>query len=117
MEKRIVVITSDYLYTFVSEAYKEINLDCEVEIVKYDNFKNIANIYNHYKDSALGFIVSGQMAPSISFRSQRSIICLLIFSSIAVRSDKELLSTHSSRVLRINGRFRPFMKKSMLALS
>lgn len=60
--KRIVVITSDYLYTFVSEAYKEINLDCEVEIVKYDNFKNIANIYNHYKDSALGFIVSGQMA-------------------------------------------------------
>lgn len=26
MEKRIVVITSDYLYTFVSEAYKEINL-------------------------------------------------------------------------------------------
>lgn len=62
MEKRIVVITSDYLYTFVSEAYKEINLDCEVEIVKYDNFKNIANIYNHYKDSALGFIVSGQMA-------------------------------------------------------
>ncbi len=52
MEKRIVVITSDYLYTFVSEAYKEINLDCEVEIVKYDNFKNIANIYNHYKDSA-----------------------------------------------------------------
>lgn len=62
MEKRIVVITSDYLYTFVSETYKEINLDCEVEIVKYDNFKNIANIYNHYKDSALGFIVSGQMA-------------------------------------------------------
>ena len=41
MKKRIVVITSDYLYTFVSEAYKEINLDCEVEIVKYDNFKNI----------------------------------------------------------------------------
>ena len=47
MEKRIVVITSDYLYTFVSEAYKEINLDCEVEIVKYDNFKNLVKNQLH----------------------------------------------------------------------
>lgn len=62
MENKIVVITSEYLHPFVSEAYQEIELPCEVEVVKYRDFETISEVYKKYEDSVRGFVVSGQIA-------------------------------------------------------
>ena len=62
MGKKIVVITSSYLRGFVEESYREINPECEILVVEYKDFTHISSIYKEYEESAIGFIVSGQMA-------------------------------------------------------
>lgn len=62
MKKRIIVITSAYLRKFVEDSYRELALNCEIIVAEYRDFEHISSIYKEYENSAVGFIVSGQMA-------------------------------------------------------
>lgn len=59
---KIIVITTDYLYQFLKEAYSSFDIEAEIEIVVYKNFSNIADVYRAKEKEADGFIVSGSAA-------------------------------------------------------
>lgn len=62
MKTKIVIITSKFLYDFVENTLKKINSDCRFEVVAYENFHHITEIFREHKDEADGFMTSGVTA-------------------------------------------------------
>lgn len=60
MKARIVIITSQHLYVFVKEAMTGIKKDCDIQILKYNDFHHAIEIYREYEDHADGFMLSGK---------------------------------------------------------
>ena len=62
MKYKIMIITSNYLYSYVRELIDEIGTEYKIDVKIYDNFSNISDIYNAYASEADGIIVSGKIA-------------------------------------------------------
>lgn len=62
MKTKIIIITSKFLYDFVKETLNKINSDCRFEVIAYENFHHITEIFKEYKDEADGFMTSGVTA-------------------------------------------------------
>lgn len=62
MKTKIIIITSKFLYNFVKETLNKINSDCRFEVIAYENFHHITEIFKEYKDEADGFMTSGVTA-------------------------------------------------------
>ena len=62
MKKTIVVITSEYLHSFVEAAFEDFKDECDVIIAEYKNFEHIADMYKKYETIADGFMISGLTA-------------------------------------------------------
>ena len=62
MKLKIMIITSNYLYSYVKELIDKIGAEHEIDVKIYDNFSNISDIYNTYASEVDGFIVSGKIA-------------------------------------------------------
>lgn len=62
MKPTIIVITSEYLQCFVQDVIANVPLNCNVQIIEYNNFYHIADIYKEYEARADGFMVSGRTA-------------------------------------------------------
>ena len=64
MKKKVVVITSHYFQQPAQEAFRRLDLDCDITLVPYDNFEHISQVYERYAPEADGFLVSGSSARS-----------------------------------------------------
>lgn len=64
MRPKIVIISSHFLSTFITETARRLNPDCELILTTYDNFKQIPSVYDAYAEQADGFLVSGRVAKS-----------------------------------------------------
>ena len=62
MKKTIVIITSEYLHSFVEAAFEEFKDECDIIIAEYKNFEHIADMYKKYENIADGFMISGLTA-------------------------------------------------------
>lgn len=62
MKATIIIITSEYLHPFVQNIIENVHLDCAIQIVEYNNFYHITEIYKEYETIADGFMVSGKTA-------------------------------------------------------
>lgn len=85
--RKIIIITSSFLHTFVQHMIDDIQPECDVEIVEYKCFREIKEIYQNYEAVADGFMLSGKTAlsalekaiperrkPAVSFHSD--LICM-----------------------------------------
>ena len=62
MNTNIVVITSHFLRPHIEEIYSNLDLECNIKVVAYDNFNTIHKIYDQYAACTNGFLVSGTAA-------------------------------------------------------
>lgn len=62
MNMKILIITNTFLYDFIQSTVLGIQADYDVEIVTYNRFEDVAEIYDANKDRVDGFLVSGQIA-------------------------------------------------------
>lgn len=62
MNINIVVITSHFLKSHIENLFSKLDLDCNIKVVPYDNFKTIYEVYDQHASYAHGFLVSGTAA-------------------------------------------------------
>lgn len=62
MKTKIIIITSKFLYQFVIDTLKKIKLDCRFEVIAYENFHHITEIFKEHQNDADGFMTSGVTA-------------------------------------------------------
>ena len=55
MNTNIVVITSHFLRPHIEEIYSNLDLECNIKVVAYDNFNTIHKIYDQYAACTNGF--------------------------------------------------------------
>lgn len=92
VRNKVVVIISHYLYRLTQEALSRLQLDCDVILVTYDNFEQIAQVYDRYAEEADGFLVSGQIAAAaIQMAPHRMLKPILPFQADTAALYKELL--------------------------
>ena len=95
MNTNIVVITSHFLRPHIEEIYSNLDLECNIKVVAYDNFKTIHKIYDKYAASTHGFLVSGTAAKAaievVEHEIKRPIISFEIDSAGLYRSILDLL--------------------------
>lgn len=95
MNTNIVVITSHFLYQHIENIFSKLNLDCNIKVVPYDNFKTIHKIYDQYASYANGFLVSGTAAKAaievVEHKINRPVISFEIDSSGLYRSILDLI--------------------------
>lgn len=95
MNTNIVVITSHFLCPHIENIFSKLDLDCNIKVVPYDNFKTIHKIYDQYASWANGFLVSGTAAKAaieiIEHKINRPIISFEIDSSGLYRSILDLI--------------------------
>ena len=60
--KKIAIITSRHLRAFVENMIKELQPDCQIQIMEYHDFPNMAEIYTKMENQADAFMVSGSAA-------------------------------------------------------
>lgn len=95
MNANIVVITSHFLKPHMENIFSKLDLDCNIKVVPYDNFKTINKIYEQYASYADGFLVSGTVAKAaievVEHKINRPIISFEIDSSGLYRSILDLI--------------------------
>lgn len=62
MPINVVLITTNHLHTFMEAMFEKLQLDCNIKVVDYKNFKNIPEIYKTFENKADGFLISGIVA-------------------------------------------------------
>ena len=62
MPVRILFITSHYFYPFTLEALGRLNLSCETQVLEYEDFDQISQVYQDNIDQFDGCFVSGMCA-------------------------------------------------------
>lgn len=62
MRYKILIIVNTFLYEFVQTTLSDIQTDCDIRIINYDNFKQIPVIYENNRDWADGVLVNGLIA-------------------------------------------------------
>lgn len=62
MNSKIIAITSHYLKKPIEKLFSEIDIDCQVQVVSYDNFATVSQVYDTYAKEADGFLISGKIA-------------------------------------------------------
>ena len=95
MNTNIVVITSHFLRPHIEEIYSNLDLECNIKVVAYDNFNTIHKIYDQYAACTNGFLVSGTAAKAaievVEHELKRPIISFEIDSAGLYRSILDLL--------------------------
>ena len=95
MNTNIVVITSHFLRPHIEEIYSNLDLECNIKVVAYDNFNTIHKIYDQYAACTNGFLVSGAEAKAaievVEHELKRPIISFEIDSAVIYRSILDLL--------------------------
>lgn len=62
MRRKIVAITSQYLKEPVSQIVSELKLNCDIQVVSYNKFDTISEVYDSYAGDTDGFLISGKIA-------------------------------------------------------
>lgn len=62
MSFKIKIITGEFLHSFVKEMFENVGSICDIEIIPYDSFKSLPDIYSKYKNDTDGFLISGIVA-------------------------------------------------------
>lgn len=59
VEKKIAVITTEFMADYVHSAFSKMQLDCNYEIFIYGNFKDIPKLYQELPEDIAGVLTSG----------------------------------------------------------
>ena len=62
MRRKIVAITSQYLKEPISQIVSELKLNCDIQVVSYNKFDTISEVYDSYAGDTDGFLISGKIA-------------------------------------------------------
>ena len=62
MKRKIVAITSQYLKEPISQIVSELKLNCDIQVVSYNKFDTISEVYDSYAGDTDGFLISGKIA-------------------------------------------------------
>ena len=61
MRRKIVAITSQYLKEPISQIVSELKLNCDIQVVSYNKFDTISEVYDSYAGDTDGFLISGKL--------------------------------------------------------